>query len=210
MFSSQMGVIFACPHTSGHLLCFCIYFMFPCLASRWECHTVLWTGSWNLSLGHTHARTCTHLPLDTQHGRKGKHVCSYAKYTNTHQHTQRAVIKKRWHPGRSVWEKTMINESTAFPHFLFLSHPSFFLLFYTLSHPSLPPSVFFLSSAGPQFLTPSVIAPPRSPSSPAPFPHLFLPSPPSSLITFIFTHLYPFPPSSLSDNVTASVCTEHH
>lgn len=104
-------------------------------------------------------------------------MCSYT----THQHTNRAVIKTRRRPGRSVWEKTKINESTAFPH----SPPSL-CSSSTLSSSSLSPFVFFLSSAGLNFW------PPRHHASSYPRYLLFL------SLTF-------FPPPPLSSPLCPSL-----
>lgn len=142
-----------------------------------------------------------HYPLDTQH----RLVCSY---TLTHTSTRRKQSLRRGGTpagvsGRRQWLMNPLHSLILLPPYIpatpLLSHPSFFLLFYTL----LPPAhVPFFSSlclfpfiCWPQFLTPSVITPPRSPviscSSPSPFPSLFSPY---LSITFIFTHLYLLPP----------------
>lgn len=155
---------------------------------------------------HVERKTHMHTPYmtHTQDWLQCKHV-----QTHKHTHTRSAVIK-RWHrgwSGRRQWLMDPLPSLTLQPSchsvFLFPIPPSLF--FYALTSSSLTPSVFFLSSARPPFLTRSVITPPRSPSSPAPFPHpsLSFPLSPHLTVTFIFTHLYRFPPSPLSDNVTA-------
>lgn len=148
------------------------------------------------------------------HRLKSRGVCSHTIFTHTS--AQSVVIKKRWHLGWIVWEKTVINESAASPHSCTSLSSWFFFL--PLSHPSLCTLSFaphmlsfffkislciFLFTCQPQLLTPSVISSPSvhitvcssaSPSS-------FLISTQTS-ITFIFTHLHRFPPSSFSDSVT--------
>lgn len=120
------------------------------------------------------------------HRLKSRGVCSHTIFTHTS--AQSVVIKKRWHLGWIVWEKTVINESAASPHsctslsswFFFSPSPIppsalFHLLLTCFLSFLKSPSVFFYSPASLSFWPPLSSLPPLSTSLCAPLPHL-LPS----------------------------------
>lgn len=74
------------------------------------------------------------------HRLKSRGVCSHTIFTHTS--AQSVVIKKRWHLGWIVWEKTVINESAASPH----SCTSLSSWFFSPPLPSLPLHSFICSS----------------------------------------------------------------